>query len=449
SGLTAADYTAACPYIIQAGGINALDLSAKLDFSLGSNSGFLPQDSAVAYRQVWGLTDANNNEILGTPSARVIVVNPLISLQLSDFSNLLLQLNNVSSATPASLINANNYYSLLNLPSNASPQELLTNAIALAAKLDQNILYADQVSGAPLQIEGAAINGTIATMNFSTGNPANYFISGDNVFLNGFTTSVGTIDGPQVISTLIPAYSTTGTTTTGVTQVTKVTTVADVTNSLAGTYFTIDSANDVKSYYVWYNVSGNGLDPSISGLTGIRVNINTNDTANTIATATGSAITAQASADFTTSVLTNVITVTNSLEGPATNAFAGTSGFTVAVFTSGVQGNLITSIGSITGINIGSFIHGTGIPTGSYVTNIGVGTITISQDVTSNNVAEALTFDAGFNFNISATAATTTTPGVPLAVGPVSTLNATITSYNYEIIPQPASPGTPASDQQL
>src|ERR1019366_1261870 len=294
SGLTAADYTAACPYIIQAGGINALDLSAKLDFSLGSNSGFLPQDSAVAYRQVWGLTDANNNEILGTPSARVIVVNPLISLQLSDFSNLLLQLNNVSSATPASLINANNYYSLLNLPSNASPQELLTNAIALAAKLDQNIIYADQVSGAPLQIEGAAINGTIATMNFSTGNPANYFISGDNVFLNGFTTTV-------------------------VTQVTKVTTVADVTNSLAGTYFTIDSANDVKSYYVWYNVSGSGLDPSISGLTGIRVNINTNDTANTIATATGSAITAQASADFTTSVLTNVITVTNSLEGPATN----------------------------------------------------------------------------------------------------------------------------------
>lgn len=446
---TAADFTTACPFITQAGGIKALDLSARLDIVLGNESGFLPQDSAVAYRLVWGMNDINSNEILGTPSQSVTIFNPLINLEVLDFNNLLIQLDNVSDATPVSLLSDGNYYSSLNLPSNASPQELLTNLISLTAKIDNDILYADQASVAPLQIDGASINGSVATMNFSSGDPSQYFISGDQVNLNGFTTSVGTINGPQTISTLFPAFSTTGTTSAGVFQVTQVTTVADASNSLAGTYFTIDNANDITQYYVWYNVSGNGLDPSIAGLTPIRVNINTNDTANTVATNTGAAITAQAGTDFTTSVTTNVLTITNSLEGPSTNATPGTSGFTVSITTTGVSGNIITSIGSITGINVGAFIHGTGIPANTYVTNIGISNITISNDVTSSNVGETLTFDAGFNFNISATAATTTNPAVPLAVGPVTTLNATINSFNYETITQPAVPGTPASDQEL
>lgn len=449
SAKTAADFTTACPFITQAGGIKALDLSARLDFSLGNESGFLPQDSAVAYRVVWGTNDANGNEILGTPSERVIVVNPLNNLQLLDFSNLLLQLNNVATSTPASLISNTNYYSLLNLPVNASPQQLLNNAIALAAKLDNDIRYADQVSGSPLQIEGAAINGSVATMNFSSGNPADYLISGSKIKLNGFTTSVGTINGPKTVSTLIPTFSTTGTTSTGVFQVTHVTTVADSGGSLAGTYFTINSANDVTPYYVWYNVSGVGTNPTLSGLTGIRVNIVTNDSANTVATNTGAAITAQANADFTTSVGGSLVTITNAKEGPATDAFAGTSGFTVTTPTPGVSGNIITSVASISGINVGSFIHGTGIPVNTYVTNVGVSTITISNDVTSSNVADPLTFDAGFNFNITATPAIAPNPAIPLAVGPVTTLNATINSNAYESIVQPAVPSTPASDQQL
>lgn len=449
SAKTAADFTTACPFITTAGGIKALDLTARLSITLGNESGFLPQDSAVSYRQVWGFTDANGNEILGTPSQSVSIFNPLINLELLDFNNLLIQLDNVSDGTPVSLISDGNYYSLLNLPSNASPQELLTNAIALTAKIDNDILYADQVSVAPLQIDGASINGSVATMNFSSGDPSNYFISGSEVFLKGFSTSVGTINGPQIISTLIPVFSTTGTTTTGVFQVTNVTTVADSGGNLAGTYFTIDNANDITQYYIWYNVSGNGIDPALPGKTGIRVNLVTNDTANTVATNTGAAITAQAGVDFTTSVTTNVVTVTNSFQGPSTNAFAGTSGFTVTITTTGVSGNIITSVASINGINVGSFIHGTGIPTNSYVTNIGISSITINNDVTSSNAGETLTFDAGFNFNISTTAATTTTPAVPLAVGPVTTLNATINSYNYESITKPTVPGTPPSDQEL
>jgi hypothetical protein len=448
SAKTAADFTTACPFITLAGGFAALDLTARLDIILGNESGFLPQDSAVSYRQVWGFNDANGNEILGAPSQSVTIFNPLINLELIDFNNLLIQLDNVSDATPVSLINDGNYYALLNLPSNASPQELLTNLIALAAKIDTDILYADQSHVAPLQIDGASINGSVATMNFSSGDPSQYFISGDNVELNGFTSSVGTIDGEQTISTLFPAFSTTGNTNSGSNQVTTVTTVADVSNSLAGAYFTINSANNVTQYYVWYQVSGNGFAPSLPGFTGIQVNLNTNDTAASVASKTGVAITAIAGTDFTTGVVTNVLTITDSAQGPATPASPATSGFAISS-TTGVAGNVITSVASITGINVGAFIYGTFIPLGSYVTNIGIGSITISNDVTGSSVGEPLTFDAGFNFNVSATAATTTTPASPLPVGPVTTLNATINSFNYESITQPAVPGVPASDQEL
>jgi hypothetical protein len=40
------------------------------------NAGWMPTDSAVAYRVVWGLKDENNNVKLGTPSTRATVKNP-------------------------------------------------------------------------------------------------------------------------------------------------------------------------------------------------------------------------------------------------------------------------------------------------------------------------------------------------------------------------------------
>jgi len=43
--------------------------------SLSGAAGFLQTDTAVAYRMLWGYTDANNNLILGAPSQREIVSN--------------------------------------------------------------------------------------------------------------------------------------------------------------------------------------------------------------------------------------------------------------------------------------------------------------------------------------------------------------------------------------
>lgn len=49
-------------------------------------SGFLLEDSAVAYRLVWGYRDLNNNLLLGSPSQRVVVINPSGSGSTKDVS---------------------------------------------------------------------------------------------------------------------------------------------------------------------------------------------------------------------------------------------------------------------------------------------------------------------------------------------------------------------------
>lgn len=140
----------------------------------------------------------------------------------------------------------------------------------------------------------------------------------------------------------------------GVPEITEIACTADVFGSLNNKYFFLNSADDVTEYYVWYNVASGGTDPSISGKTGIEVAIATNASANTVATATSSAINSVAGSDFTASALSGVVTVVNDLGGAtedAKDALAPAStGFTILVTQQGASfnvartGNLITVI---------------------------------------------------------------------------------------------------------
>lgn len=73
SATSANDFTTDAGYITNAGGVKAVDLSAILS---ASDSGFLPPQSKVAYRVLWGTKDANNRLVLGSPSARFVLTNP-------------------------------------------------------------------------------------------------------------------------------------------------------------------------------------------------------------------------------------------------------------------------------------------------------------------------------------------------------------------------------------
>lgn len=130
----------------------------------------------------------------------------------------------------------------------------------------------------------------------------------------------------------------------GTAEVTEVTCVADVSSSLNDTYFLLNSASDVTGYYVWYNVAGAGTDPAISGRSGIEVAIAEDATANAVASATAAAI--AASADFSALALASLVTVTNTVGGPATDATdAGSTGFSISVDTQGAGPSALDYIG--------------------------------------------------------------------------------------------------------
>lgn len=69
---TANDFTQASNFIVDAGVFKALDLEARLNFN---TEGFLPSQSKVAYRVVWGYKDINDNLLLGSASSRAVITN--------------------------------------------------------------------------------------------------------------------------------------------------------------------------------------------------------------------------------------------------------------------------------------------------------------------------------------------------------------------------------------
>ena len=81
SAATANDFTTASGYITNAGGVKAVDMLAELNISSG---GFLPAQSKVAYRLVWGINDVNNNLILGSPSARFVLENTSSDINIAE-----------------------------------------------------------------------------------------------------------------------------------------------------------------------------------------------------------------------------------------------------------------------------------------------------------------------------------------------------------------------------
>jgi len=100
-----------------------------------------------------------------------------------------------------------------------------------------------------------------------------------------------------------------------VAQVQTVQTVA-ASSLTGGDYFNLYSAKDVTRYLVWYEKGGVGTAPVVTGATAVKVTINNADTADQVASATNTAI--DALADFSSTVSTNTVTITNAAVGDCT-----------------------------------------------------------------------------------------------------------------------------------
>ena len=112
----------------------------------------------------------------------------------------------------------------------------------------------------------------------------------------------------------------------GETQVQQIDTVADIADSLDGDYFEVSSASGERDYYFWFSTGAGASDPALAGKAGVKVTINTGDSADAVATALG--VTMDITGDFTTSVSTNEVTVTWAKNGNVASIVDGGSGFT-------------------------------------------------------------------------------------------------------------------------
>lgn len=142
---------------------------------------------------------------------------------------------------------------------------------------------------------------------------------------------------------------------TGLQEITSITTVADISNSLNGKYFLLDSTT--TKYYVWFS-TGSGVDPAISGRTGIKVNIATNDTAVTVATRLRDKISTFLDS-FICNRITNIVQITNFKTGVTPDAVDFNTAFSIVIVQQGrgeriqpqvtrinaIAGNLFTSVG--------------------------------------------------------------------------------------------------------
>lgn len=135
SATNSSQFSTAAGYITPAGGIEALDPTANLVVTLGSSTGFLPDDAVVAYRILWGTNDANGNLIYGTPSGRVVVYNSLQEMNVRDMMRLLQALDNLNVPAQSNILNQN-FVQTFGLPLDAPATEIQTNLISLATTLD-------------------------------------------------------------------------------------------------------------------------------------------------------------------------------------------------------------------------------------------------------------------------------------------------------------------------
>lgn len=131
----------------------------------------------------------------------------------------------------------------------------------------------------------------------------------------------------------------------GIAQIFTVQAVADTAGSLRGTYFDCqDSAGLVR---VWFTVGATGTAPALATGRLLVVNVTSGDSANTVASALNTVIDAEA--EFVSTVLTDMVTVTQVSKGERGAPSAGTSGFTVGVSTAGVSTKLLVPSVSFTG----------------------------------------------------------------------------------------------------
>lgn len=260
SATDASQFNTSPNYIVNAGVSKALELSGK---TLPSESGFLPPQSKVAYKVLFGYKDNNNVLILGSPTARYVIAN-----NSSDVA----------------------------IPEQSTIQILQQEVDFVKAEFAQ---FNDAITG---------VTGNVKLIADNSG------IIGDDIVLNG--------DGVKDLNTLIddwntanPSNTVTLTSINGA-DIPDAATVMQLDGGVDGVdfiyigkYFTIDTLD--QSYFVWFSETGADTqipqDENTIGKVGIEVRISAADDPDTIAQKTTNVLFNELIDYFSVSVVSTII----------------------------------------------------------------------------------------------------------------------------------------------
>jgi hypothetical protein len=196
----------------------------------------------------------------------------------------------------------------------------------------------------------------------------------------------------------------------GITQVSTVSCVADDGGSLNNNYFLLNSVNNELQFYIWFNVNGGGVDPMVSGATGIPISIYTNAPAAVVANAIALALTAYNSGAVWTATSSGaVVTITYAAVGPANipmtgKPYSGETGFSFAISTLG-QNPLslndkyfvLYDMADTNGVAVWYNVNGGGTAPGGYGRTIEVSVASLASAATvASATAAALHADSVF-----------------------------------------------------
>lgn len=333
SARSSADFSSIA--IEKAGGVKALDLSALPNYT---TTGFLEAYSKVAYRIVWGYKDLNENLILGYPSARKVVYNSTAGSCIVD----------LTFSVPSEVISTKYFYQVYRTG-------VFSGSITVEAPDpgdEMYLVFEDNVTSSQIVARSVLVkditpedfrkNGTLLYTNPNSGtgiasaNEKPPFAK-DLCLYKGYTFYANTKTVQRLNLSILSVQA----------MVSNVSSITIQNSSHTGTYFfqgstesfavnfntfiranfvntsptpakyfTLTSANDDRTYYVWYYESINDQDPLVPGAVGIKVTIIAGDMTEADFITKTVTVIGNTTTDFNLSVTGNIITATCANNGP-------------------------------------------------------------------------------------------------------------------------------------
>jgi hypothetical protein len=119
-------------------------------------------------------------------------------------------------------------------------------------------------------------------------------------------------------------------------------TLGALPNRLNGKWFYINSTNDVDQYYLYFNVSGGGIDPLITGKTGLPVILSSGASAISVANQIKSVL--EETGKFVVEQYNDQLFITNTTVGTVSEANANNTNFTIDVRQKGESRKLVAKL---------------------------------------------------------------------------------------------------------